>query len=209
MNAKKPHNPVTQPARLAGLARAAIAMSAIALLAGCAASVQRGPEGTPGSASPNASAAIPTQPSLRIPADSGKRIVLNMQLDPKHPKDSDWEAFRKEWYDIGKEQASANGMAFATQDGEPKGTREAGTLVVVRVNDYKHVTIGMRIMLGIMTGNAYVDSKVEFRDLATGELRGERIYNTSSSASQGIFAPVTPKQIYALVDEIIGEIKRP
>ncbi len=100
-------------------------------------------------------------------------------------------------------------MTFATQEGEPKGTREAGTLVVVRVKDYKHVTVGMRLMLGAMTGNAYVDSKVEFRDLATGELRGERSYNTSSSAVQGIFAPVTPKQIYALVDEVIGEIKRP
>lgn len=54
-----------------------------------------------------------------------------------------------------------------------------------------------------------IDSKVEFRDLATGELRGERSYNAASSATQGIFAPVTSKQIYALVDEVIGEIKRP
>ncbi len=75
-------------------------------------------------------------------------MVLNMQLDPKHPKDSDWESFRKEWYAIGKEQATAKGMTFATREGEPKGTREAGTLVVVRVNDYKRVTVGMRLMLG-------------------------------------------------------------
>jgi hypothetical protein len=200
---------IIQKAPASGLVRAALAISAIALLAGCAATVQRGAEGAPGGATPSASSAIPTQPSMKIPADSGKRMVLNMQLDPKHPKDSGWESFRKEWYDIGKEQATSKGMTFATQEGEPKGTREAGTLVVVRVNDYKHVTVGMRLLLGVMTGNAYVDSKVEFRDLATGELRGERSYNTSSTAMQGIFAPVTPKQIYALVDEVIGEIKRP
>ena len=209
MNSKNLRPIGNQCARIVGAVRAVLSVSTIVLLAGCAATVQRGPDSNPGSATSSANSAIPAQASMRIPADSGKRMVLNLQLDPKHPKDSGWEAFRKEWYDIGKEQASAKGMAFATQEGEPKGTREAGTLVVVRINDYKHVTVGMRLMLGIMTGNAFIDSKVEFRDLATGELRGERIYNTASSAMQGIFAPVTPKQIYALVDEVIGEIKRP
>ncbi len=75
-------------------------------------------------------------------------------------------------------------MAFATQDGEAKPTGEAGTLVIVKVNDYKHVSIGARIMLGVMTGNAYIDAQVEFRDLATGKLYGERTYNTSSSAGK-------------------------
>ena len=32
---------------------------------------------------------------------------------------------------------------------------------------------------------------------------------TSSSAWQGIFTATTPKQIYALADEIIGELRRP
>lgn len=59
-----------------------------------------------------------------------------------------------------------------------------------------------------MTGNAFIDAKVEFRDLASGQPFGERSYNTTSTAGTGIFAPMTPKQIYALVDEIIAEIKR-
>jgi hypothetical protein len=60
-----------------------------------------------------------------------------------------------------------------------------------------------------MTGNAFIDAKVEFRDLASGNLYGERSFNTTSSAWEGIFASTTPKQIYALADEIIGEIRRP
>ena len=59
-----------------------------------------------------------------------------------------------------------------------------------------------------MTGNAFIDAKIEFRDLKAGALYGERAYNTSSSAVHGVFAAVTPKQIYAIADETLAEIKR-
>jgi hypothetical protein len=147
---------------------------------------------------------------MKIPAEAGKRLVLNMQLDAKQAAtDTGWPDFKKEWIDITKEQATGKGMAFTTQDGEAKATGEQGTLVVVRINDYRYVTVGKRMAFGIFTGNAYIDSKVEFRDLATGKLYGERAYNTSSSAWGGVFSAMTPKQIYALADEIIGEIKQP
>ena len=181
-----------------------LAVSALTLC-GCAATVDRG-------APASATAAAPSQqqPSMKIPAQAGKRLVLNMQQGPKlAATDSGWPDFKREWIDITKEQATGKGMAFTTQDGEAKATGEQGTLVVVRINDYRYVTIAKRVMLGIMSGNAYIDSKVEFRDLATGKLHGERTYNTTSSAWGGVFAAVTPKQIYALADEIIGEIKQP
>lgn len=181
-----------------------IAVAALTL-GGCAASVDR--------KTPQAdAAAVPAQqqPSMKIPADAGKRLVLNMQLDPKlAATDTGWPDFKKEWIDITQEQATGKGMSFAAQDGASKATGEQGTLVVVRINDYRSVSIAKRVMLGVMSGNAYIDSKVEFRDLATGKLYGERAYNTSSSAWGGVFAAMTPKQIYALADEIVGEIKRP
>ncbi len=177
-------------------------------LGGCAATVDRTAPAT-NTAAGTAAAPSQQQPSMKIPAEAGKRLVLNMQLDPKHVADANWPEFKKEWIDITKEQAAGKAMAFATQDGEAKGTGEPGTLVVVRINDYRHVTISKRVWLGVMTGNAFIDSKVEFRDLATGKLYGERAYNTSSSAWGGVFAAMTPKQIYALADEIIGEIKQP
>ncbi|WP_292448475.1 DUF4410 domain-containing protein [Methylibium sp.] len=107
-----------------------------------------------------------------------------------------------------KQQSLAQGYEFAAQDGAPQPTGQAGTLMVVRIDDYRHVGVAARVMLGIMTGNAFIDAKVEFRDLQSGKLYGERSYNTSSSAMQGVFAPVTPKQIYALADEALAEIKR-
>jgi hypothetical protein len=170
-------------------------LAAALALGGCAATVQKtGPLGF--SSAP-----------IQVPVASAKRVVLNVQLDPKHPADSGWQAFKKEWVDITQEQAVAQGLKFETQEGQPKPTGEAGVLLVVRVNDYRHVGVGQRLMLGIMTGNAFIDAKVEFRDLSTGASFGERSYNTSSSAGHGVFAAVTPKQIYAIADESLGEIK--
>lgn len=164
-------------------------------LTGCAASVQR-PEG-------QASA-----PALNIPAVSAKRVVLNVQLAPNHIQDEGWKAFEKEWNDIARERVTAQGLDFDTQDGSAKTQSAAGTLIVVKVKDYKYVGVGSRMWAGAMTGNAYIDADVEFRDLRTGKVYGERAYNTSSNAWQGVFAAVTPKQIYALVDEMLVEIQR-
>jgi hypothetical protein len=185
-----------------------LAVAALAL-GGCAATVERGTSATNTSAG-TAAAPSQQQPSMKIPTESGKRLVLNIQPGPKlAATDSGWPDFKKEWIDITKEQATGQAMAFATQDGEAKATGEQGTLVVVRINDYRHVTVGKRIAFGVFSGNAYIDSQVEFRDLATGKLHGERAYNTSSSAWGGVFSAMTPKQIYALADEIIVEIKKP
>ena len=130
-------------------------------LGGCAATVER-------AAPAGSTAAAPSQPqaSMKIPAEAGKRLVLNMQLNAKQAAaDTGWPDFKKEWIDITKEQAVGKGMAFTTQEGEAKATGEQGTLVVVRINDYRYVTVGKRMAFGIFTGNAYIDSKVEFRDL--------------------------------------------
>ena len=78
-----------------------------------------------------------------------------------------------------------------------------GTLLVVNVNDYRVVGIGARVMFGIMTGNAYIDAQLKFKDLNDGKVFGEQADNTSSSAKQVNFSPVTPKQIYAIADEVI------
>ncbi len=196
------------------ISRFAIPLTVAAvLLSGCASSVQRGETSSSSSGTPTAGATPNTSPNaslpaFKIPAASSQKVVLSMQLEPPHTKDSGWQSFKQEWVDITKERATGQRMAFAAQDGDPKPTGEAGTLVVVRVKDYKHVGVAARVMLGIMAGSAFIESKVEYRDLGTGQLWGERTYNTSSSAWQGVFGSATPKQIYALADEILGEMKR-
>ncbi len=93
------------------------------------------------------------------------------------------------------------------RDGEPKPTGQAGTLVAVHVNDYRYVSAGARFGLGVMTGNAYVDAKIRFLDLKTGQSFGEQTINTSSSAWQGIFSAMTDKQLQAIAKEIVNDIK--
>ncbi len=194
------------------------ATALVLLLSGCAATVER--TAPPTSSAPadkaglstDASAAPATSanalPTLGIAAASAQKLVVNFVLEPPHPKDSGWKSFVDDWMAICKEQAAAQKVSFASQEGEPKPTNEAGTLVVVRVKDYKVVGIGMRVMFGVFTGNAYIEAKAEFRDLATGKLLGERDYNTRSSAMHGVFAAMTPKQMYAVADEILREMKQ-
>ena len=93
------------------------------------------------------------------------------------------------------------------QEGEARGSADSGTLLTVYVNDYRQVGIGARIFLGVMTGNAFIDSKVSFSDLKTGQRFGEQAYNTSSSAWGGVFAKMTPQQVDAIASGVFGEIK--
>ena len=70
------------------------------------------------------------------------------------------------------------------------------------------IGIGARIMLGVFSGNAYVDARVRFANLGNGETFGERTYDTTSSSWHGIFAKTTAQQVDAIGAEVFGEIKR-
>jgi hypothetical protein len=177
------------------IVKAITGLACVTLLAGCAATVERSEVAGRG-------------PATSVPAAASGLVTLNMVLDPQHPRDAGWQKFRQEWYDIVSEQAQAKGLRFATQEGEPKPTGEAGTLMIVKVHDYRHVGIGARVAFGIFTGNAFIDASVELQDLGTGTSFSEHQYNTSSSAGHGVFAAVTPKQIYAITDEVLAQIKR-
>lgn len=105
---------------------------------------------------------------------------------------SDWAPFKQLWREALKEEATPLGATFAAQEGEPKSTGAPGTLILVDVEDFRLVSAGARIGLGIMTGNAFVKAHVSFRDLSSGDdAWGNRQYDTTSSAWQGVFAPMT------------------
>lgn len=161
------------------------------LLAGCAATVQKSSEIA----------------EIKATSESTKYIAMNVTGSQKITTSGDWDAFKGEWISCMGSAAKAIGAEFAPQEGEPKPTGDPGILVIVRVADYRYISPGSRFVLGVMTGNAFVDSSVQFVDLKTGSLLGERTYNTSSSAWQGIFAPMTDKQIQAITTEIATEIK--
>jgi hypothetical protein len=79
---------------------------------------------------------------------------------------------------------------------------------VVDVADYRYISEGARIMLGVMTGNAYINAHVTFRDLQSGDVRSAKTYDTKSSAWGGIFAGMTTKQVKAMCHEIFADMER-
>ncbi len=171
---------------------AALAVLTITLLSGCAATVNK-------SSSPDA-------PPLRVAAESSKAVAMNITGSKAATASNDWEQFKGEWRAAMKAATAAAGIQYSEQDGNPRPTGQPGTLVVVQVNDYRYLSPGARYGFGVMTGNAYVDSKVRFMDLKSGASYGERVYNTSSTAWQGIFSAMTAKQIEAICNEIVTEI---
>jgi hypothetical protein len=173
-----------------GLKRIAALAAVTIALTGCAAAVVKAPTTAP----------------LRIGPDASKAIVMNVTGSTVATQSADWEQLVGEWRAAMKSEATGIGASFADQEGEPKPTGATGTLVVVNIADYRYLSPGARYGFGIMTGNAFIKSKVQFRDLAAGDLLGERSYDTSSTAWQGIFSAMTEKQVQAICKQIVDEI---
>ena len=171
------------------------ALLALALVTGCA------------STPPKGAASTTVQAAVAVPAVPTKKLVLNMTGPANVTQAKDWAAFKEEWRATFAEHAKDAGLAFDVQQGEPRPTGETGTLLKVYVNDYRMVGIGARIFFGVMTGNAYIDSKVAFADLAAGEGFRDMDYNTSSSAWAGVFGKMTPQQVDGIATQVFAEIK--
>lgn len=147
-----------------------------------------------------------TQP-VSVPAAAAKKVVLNM-IGPKTvTESSSWVSFKEEWKATFADHAKEAGIVFSFQDGEAKPTGENGTLLTVYVNDFRQVGIGARIFLGVMTGNAFIDAKVNFNNLKTGATFGSQTYNTTSSAWHGVFGKMTPQQVDAIATGVFSQLK--
>ena len=155
---------------------------------------------------PAVSTEAPAQ-TVRIPPEAAGKVVLGMGGVKDSIEAKDWKSFKEEWRATFEEHARDAGVAFEWQDGEAHATGAPGTLLSVYVNDYRQVGIGARIFFGVMTGNAYIDAKVGFSDLATGERFGEQAFNTSSSAWAGVFGKMTPQQVDAIASDVFAQIK--
>jgi hypothetical protein len=165
----------------------------VAMAAGCASTVQKSDQ---------------SPPPVPVAAQAGKSIVLNMTGSTVATTAKDWNDFKGLWRDACTQESATVSAVFSMQDGEPKPTGDTGTLVVVDVADYRYVSTGARIMLGVMTGNAFINAQVTFRDLKSGDVRATKTYDTTSTAWQGIFSGMTTKQVRAMCHEIVGEVAR-
>ena len=163
-----------------------------ALLAGCAASVQR-PEGD--------------QAALQRPSAPLERLAVAVVADPALPASSDWEAFRGEWRSAFTQAAADAGIGFTWVEAQP-GRQPAGTTFArVVIRDYRYLSAGARYGFGAFTGNAHVDARAEFTELPSGRRLGTRDYATTSSAWQGVFSAMTAKQVQAIAARIIDDAR--
>ena len=100
--------------------------------------------------------------------------------------------------------AEARRIALAAQGfGAARPTGEPGTLLGMYVNDFRYVSTGMRLGIGVMSGNAFIDANTRFMDLNNGALWGERPYVTRSSAWEGVASAMTGKQAQAICKNMI------
>ena len=165
----------------------------VAVTAGCAATVSQ----------PSASTE-----QIAVPSAAAKHLVLVVQGSPGVERSEDWQAFRGEWRAAMAQAAAQAGMKFDFADSGVPEVRAPATLVRVDVRDYRYLSAGARYGLGVFTGNAYVNSDVTFVDLPSKKVLGTRQFNTTSSAWQGVFAPMTTKQLEALAVRIVDEVKQ-
>ena len=166
-------------------------MSLVLLLAGCASTVNKQDGGAP----------VPV--GIKAP---GKHIVLNLTGSDASTSSKDWTRFKGTWNDECSDEFQDAEAQFSMQDGAPQPADSEGALVVVNVLDYRFVSIGARVAFGIMTGNAFINAQVGYRDLKTGETWATKAYDTKSSAWNGVFAAMTTKQVRAMCHEILGEV---
>jgi hypothetical protein len=144
---------------------------------------------------------------LAIPAEAAKTVAMNITGSKVSTEAKDWEQLKGEWRAAMKAATAEAGVKYMEQE-IAVPTNEPGTLVTVHVNDYRYLSSGARYGFGVMTGNAYMNSQVRFTDLKSGRPYGERTYNTSSSAWEGIFSAMTAKQIEAICKQIVAEIEK-
>jgi uncharacterized lipoprotein YmbA len=162
-------------------------------LTGCAATVQRtGANGAP---------AATSQPVVE--AAASRNIVLDVTGSQAMRGAADFAAMADELRRAISAKLAVMNANLTMQAANTNATAP-GTRVVITLNDFRYVSSGARYAFGVMTGNAYIDARVEIFDLVSSKKLTEQTFNTSSSAWQGIFSAMTSKQADGMADEIVA-----
>lgn len=171
--------------------RAVLLICTALLMTGCAANLTKG-----GSMAP-----------LSIPAESRANLVVKFDGNDKVITNDKWGLIKTSWRNALQSEASTAGYSLTERAGPITTATQPGTMMLVEVSNFRYMTTGMRYGLGIMAGNAWINSRVTYLDLQTGEALGTRTYDTSSSAWEGVFSAMTEDQLQAIAKEMVGEIR--
>jgi len=167
-----------------------IALWLVVFLAGCSAHVKRSAEDP-----------------LTLYSDARDSIVLSIEGTERVQSNAEWGVLRSVWMNAMQRQAGAANVHYSEQVGDAHLTQTPATLVRINVTNFRYVTAGERINLGVMVGNAWVNSQVQYLDGQTGKLMGSRNYDTTSSAWEGVLSAMTDKQLDALSQAIVAEVR--
>lgn len=144
--------------------------------------------------------------AVQLPAGAAHNVVLTMTGPAQVTASDDWPGMQREWRETFADHAWDAGIAFAFVEAPPAAGSQDGTLLVANVADYRLVGVGARMFLGVMTGNAFIDAMVSYRDLRTGAVFGEQRHHTASSAWHGVFAKMTPQQVGAIASQVVESL---
>ncbi len=174
-----------------GLKSAALLTCATAVLAltGCAASVKSGGTET-----------------LVIQEPAKKNLVVTLEGSSKVQQNDDWLRLKQEWNEALLAQANRAGLNLAGEKAELTNENDA-VCVKINVTNFRYLTPGARYGAGVMVGNAWINSSVEYSYLKSRKVIGTRTYDTSSSAWEGVMSAMTKEQAEAITQKIISDIK--
>ena len=176
--------------------RLALAL-AVASLVGCAAKVTQ----TSTSPSKPGTTSIATQ-KVQAPAGALVAVVTG---SPSVLSNGDWQDFLKQWQASLANSARTAKLPFHFAKDEAAIPANASILVRLTVNDFRYVSTGKRFALGVMAGNASMDVDAQYIELPANKPFGSKKFNTTSSAWEGIFSAVTPKQVQTVSELIVNE----
>lgn len=169
---------------------AVIALAIIFTLSGCAASVKKTGED-----------------QLSIHSDAKRSIIVDVRGSEWVQSNSEWLKFRAAWLTALREEAAAAGVKYSDLGKAKRLNPYPATFVDIDVSNFRYISKDERYGLGVMVGNAWINSRVSFIDWQSRDLIASRKYDTSSSAWEGVFSAMTKEQIQAISKEIISEIR--
>ena len=136
---------------------------------------------------------------IAVGATATKKVVLGIDGDELATRADSWPKMKDAFHEGCQEEAKTAGLQLDFQDGAARPTGEPGTLLALHVNDFRYISTGMRLGIGIMSGNAFIYANTTFLDLQTGALWGERPYTTESSAMTARQAQAICKNMFDVV----------
>lgn len=144
---------------------------------------------------------------IAVGAAATKKVVLGIDGSAVATGADSWPKMKEAFQENCQEEAKTAGLQLAFQDGAARPTSEPGTLLALYINDFRYISTGMRLGIGIMSGNAFIDANTKFLDLQTGTPWGERPYTTRSSAMEGIGSAMTAKQAQAICKNMFDVVR--